>query len=159
MLTPKQEVFTQGVVAGLSLSKAYEQAYDTSKMKQETVYSKASILWKQDKIRARYVEIIQQSSFLTVWTRERAFEERMWLLERTKETIEEEGQVRQSTGSVMNQTLDAMENLSFNDPKLKNVKENLEIEKLQSQIGGNEQQDDKIAEYINMVKGVMRDGD
>ena len=34
----------------------------------------------------------------------------------------------------------------------------LEIEKLQSQIGGNEQQDDKIAEYINMVKGVMRDG-
>ena len=35
---------------------------------------------------------------------------------------------------------------------------NLEIEKLQSQIGGNEQQDDKIAEYINMVKGVMRDG-
>lgn len=36
---------------------------------------------------------------------------------------------------------------------------NLEIEKLQSQIGGNEQQDDKIAEYIDMVKGVMRDGD
>ena len=35
---------------------------------------------------------------------------------------------------------------------------NLEIEKLQSQIGGNEQQDDKIAEYINMVKGVVRDG-
>ena len=35
----------------------------------------------------------------------------------------------------------------------------LEIEKLQSQIGGNEQQDDKIAEYINMVKGVMRDDD
>ena len=35
----------------------------------------------------------------------------------------------------------------------------LEIEKLQSQIGGNEQQDDKIAEYINMVKGEMRDGD
>ena len=38
-------------------------------------------------------------------------------------------------------------------------KQELEIEKLQSQIGGNEQQDDKIAEYINMVKGVMRDGD
>ena len=35
----------------------------------------------------------------------------------------------------------------------------LEIEKLQSQIGANEQQDDKIAEYLNIVKGVMRDGD
>lgn len=159
MLTPKQEVFTQGVVAGLSLSKAYEQAYDTSKMKQETIYSKASILWKQDKIRARYAEIIQQSSFLTVWTRERAFEERMWLLDRTKATIEKEGQVRQSTGSVMNQTLDAMENLSFNDPKLKNIKEKLEIEKLQSQIGGNEQQDDKIADFITMLKGEVQNGD
>lgn len=41
----------------------------------------------------------------------------------------------------------------------KSKKMELEIEKLQSQIGGNEQQDDKIAEYINMVKGVMRDGD
>ena len=35
----------------------------------------------------------------------------------------------------------------------------LEIEKLQSQIGGNEQQDDKIAEYISMLKNEVRDGD
>ena len=35
----------------------------------------------------------------------------------------------------------------------------LEIEKLQSQIGGNEQQDDKIAEYISMLKKEVRDGD
>ena len=34
----------------------------------------------------------------------------------------------------------------------------LEIEKLQSQIGGNEQQDDKIAEYISMLKKEVRDG-
>ena len=51
--------------------------------------------------------------------------------------------------------------LGADDPNrdLTRQKQELEIEKLQSQIGGNEQQDDKIAEYINMVKGVMRDGD
>ena len=36
---------------------------------------------------------------------------------------------------------------------------NLEIEKLQSQIGGNEQQDDKIADFISMLKNEVRDGD
>ena len=35
---------------------------------------------------------------------------------------------------------------------------NLEIEKLQSQIGGNEQQDDKIADFISMLKNEVRDG-
>ena len=35
----------------------------------------------------------------------------------------------------------------------------LEIEKLQSQIGGNEQQDDKIADFISMLKDEVRDGD
>lgn len=38
-------------------------------------------------------------------------------------------------------------------------KQELEIEKLQSQIGGNEQQDDKIADLISMLKDEVRDGD
>ena len=38
-------------------------------------------------------------------------------------------------------------------------KQELEIEKLQSQIGGNEQQDDKIADFISMLKNEVRDGD
>ena len=36
---------------------------------------------------------------------------------------------------------------------------NLEIEKLQSQVGGNEQQDDKIADYITKLKAGVKDGD
>ena len=35
---------------------------------------------------------------------------------------------------------------------------NLEIEKLQSQVGGNEQQDDKIAGFISMLKDEVQDG-
>ncbi|QBX14650.1 terminase small subunit [Streptococcus phage Javan149] len=35
---------------------------------------------------------------------------------------------------------------------------NLEIEKLKSQIGGDEGQDEKIANFLNIVKGVVSDG-
>ncbi|HGC9527477.1 TPA: terminase small subunit, partial [Streptococcus agalactiae] len=35
---------------------------------------------------------------------------------------------------------------------------NLEIEKLKSQIGGDEGQDEKIANFLNMVKGAISDG-
>lgn len=35
---------------------------------------------------------------------------------------------------------------------------NLEIEKLKSQIGGDEGQDEKIANFLNIVKGAVSDG-
>lgn len=51
--------------------------------------------------------------------------------------------------------------LGADDPNrdLTRKKQELEIEKLQSQIGGNEQQDDKIADFISMLKDEVRDGD
>ena len=51
--------------------------------------------------------------------------------------------------------------LGADDPNrdLTRQKQELEIEKLQSQIGGNEQQDDKIADFISMLKNGVRDGD
>lgn len=156
-LTANQEKFTQGVVAGLTLTEAYKQSYDAKNMKQETIYSKSSLLWKQDKIRARYQELISGSSLLGVWTREKAFSERMWLLERTKQTIEDEGEVRQSTGSVMNQTLDAMEDLSFNDPKLKAMREELEIEKLRQEITGDDEDEVNDDGFIEALNGAGAD--
>ncbi len=51
--------------------------------------------------------------------------------------------------------------LGVDDPNsdLTREKQKLEIEKLQSQIGGNEQQDDKIADFITMLKGEVQNGD
>ena len=51
--------------------------------------------------------------------------------------------------------------LGADDPNrdLTRKKQELEIEKLQSQIGGNEQQDDKIADFISMLKDEVQDGD
>ena len=56
-LTAKQEKFIQGIVSGLSQREAYKQAYNTNKMKNETVDNKAYILFKNDEVRARYNEL------------------------------------------------------------------------------------------------------
>lgn len=42
--------------------------------------------------------------------------------------------------------------------KLELQKLKLEIEKLKSQVGGDEGQDEKIANFLNLVKGVVSDG-
>lgn len=58
MLTEKQEKFAQSVVLGeMNYSDAYRSAYDTSRMTDKTVNEKASLLASQDKIKARILEL------------------------------------------------------------------------------------------------------
>lgn len=53
-LTPKQEAFATGLAAGLSQAEAYRQAYPKAQAwKDETVWSKASTLAKDEKVQAR----------------------------------------------------------------------------------------------------------
>ncbi len=61
MLTNKQEKFVQGLVKGKSQRAAYKAAYNAKNMKDATVDRKACELFKQDKIRARYDELINKS--------------------------------------------------------------------------------------------------
>jgi phage terminase small subunit len=56
-LTVKEEKFVQGLFSGLSQRKAYKEAYNTDRMKDETVDSKACILSKTGKVRARLTEL------------------------------------------------------------------------------------------------------
>lgn len=56
-LTAKQEAFCQAIVSGMSQADAYRTAYSAGRMKAETVYSKASILMADGKVRARINEI------------------------------------------------------------------------------------------------------
>jgi len=56
-LTAKQEAFAQGIADGLGQGDAYRMAYDAEGMKDSTVYSKASILMSDGKIRARVDEL------------------------------------------------------------------------------------------------------
>jgi hypothetical protein len=69
-LTAKQEAFAQGIADGLGQGDAYRMAYDAEGMKDSTVYSKASILMNDGKIRARVDELKAMVVEKQLWTRE-----------------------------------------------------------------------------------------
>ena len=155
-LTTKQENFVQGLVAGLSQRDAYKQAYKTDRMKDSTINVKASELVKDGKITVRYRELLKEYSNMNLWTREAAFNEYEWLKNRAKEDIQEEG-VRQATANAFLDSLEGMNQMAFRDLELADKKILAEIEKLEQQIGGTEEQDDKITGYINKLKDVISD--
>ena len=61
MLTKKQEKFVQELVKGKSQREAYKSAYNTAKMKDETIDSCASRVFKKDEVTARYNELMKKS--------------------------------------------------------------------------------------------------
>jgi hypothetical protein len=100
-LTPKQEMFIQGIVSGLSQREAYKQAYNTSKMKDETIDVKASVMFNNDKIRIRYDELIEQFKEKALYTREEAVNDLIWIKEKAKEDIENPKRgLKQANGTV-----------------------------------------------------------
>ncbi|MCI8466973.1 MAG: hypothetical protein HFI08_02115 [Bacilli bacterium] len=60
MLTIKQEKFVQNLINGMSQREAYKNSYNASKMKDKTIDDKASLLFKQEEIRARYEELAKK---------------------------------------------------------------------------------------------------
>lgn len=77
MLTDKQEKFAQCVaLEGMSLSDAYRSAYDTSRMKDKTVNERASVLAKDNKIRARIDELRESLATPKIMTAQQRME---WL--------------------------------------------------------------------------------
>lgn len=60
-LTAKQEKFCQGVAKGLTYSDAYREAYDTDKMKTETINRKAKELIDNGKVAARIDKLKQRA--------------------------------------------------------------------------------------------------
>jgi phage terminase small subunit len=69
-LTAKQEAFAQAIADGLGQADAYRMAYDAEGMKDSTVYSKASIMMNDGKIRARVDELKAMVVEKQLWTRE-----------------------------------------------------------------------------------------
>ena len=104
MLTAKREKFVRGLVAGLSQRQSYYEAYPNSKKwKPETVDNKASKLFKENEILARYNALMEEHKEKALWTREEAVNELKWLYKQAIKSIEEqdEGYVRQGTSSAL----------------------------------------------------------
>lgn len=154
-LTAKQELYVQGLVTGLSQRKAYREAYPSSqKWKDSTVDSKASHLLKEDKVSARYSELMNEHKEKAMWTREESVNVLKWLLEQSVESIkaQDEGYVRQGTSNAIISAIKELNELNLLYPM-----QQKQHEKLQTEIGGAEEQDDKITGYINKLKDVISD--
>lgn len=151
-LTPKQEMFVQGIFSGLSQRQAYREAFPNSKKwKDSAVDSNASILLQNTKVLQRYRELLKQFSNMSLWSREQAFNEYEWLKNKARTSIEYEG-VRQANSNAFLAALEGMNNMTFRDLELVDEKLKLEIEKLKTQIGEDNEQDDKLRDFAKALR-------
>ena len=151
-LTPKQEMFVQGIFSGLSQRQAYREAFPNSKKwKDSAVDSNASILLQNTKVLQRYRELLKQFSNMSLWSREQAFNEYEWLKNKARTSIEDEG-VRQANSNAFLAALEGMNNMTFRDLELVDEKLKLEIEKLKIQIGEDNEQDDKLRDFAKALR-------
>ena len=154
-LTPKQELFVQGIISGLSQRQAYRQAFSTSKKwKDSTVDVKASELLQNGKVLVRYRELLKQFSNMSLWSREQAFNEYEWLKNKARASIENDG-IRQANSNAFLSALEGMNNMTFHDLELIDEKLKLEIEKLKTQIGEDNEQDDKLRDFAKALRGAF----
>lgn len=154
-LTPKQELFVQGIISGLSQRQAYRQAYKAEKMTDLAVDVQASKLLKSPKITLRYRELLKQFSNMSLWSREQAFNEYEWLKNKARASIENEG-IRQANSNAFLSALEGMNNTAWKDFELTDEKIRQEIELLKIKIERNQdsKSDTTLMEaLLNAVKG------
>lgn len=75
-LTIKQEKFVQNLLKGMSQREAYKNSYDASNMKNETIDRRASELFKNGKVKARYEELNKRAENKAIMS---AIERKKWL--------------------------------------------------------------------------------
>ena len=158
-LTPKQELFVQGIISGLSQRQAYRQAFPNSKKwKDSTVDSNASRLLQNSKVLARYRELLKQFSNMSLWSREQAFNEYEWLKNKAKSEIIESG-LKPSNFNAFLSALHGMNNSAFRDLELLDEKLRAEISVIKSNIHQETPvKDDKFIEAMSaMVESVWED--
>ena len=130
-LTTKQELFIQGLIRGYSQREAYKMAYEADNMKNETIDSKASILFKTEKIRARYEELIKEYKENALWNRSKAEEKLLWLLDKSQESIQETG-LKQANSNTMLNVIKELNTLTDLYPKKLKEENNLEDKQAES---------------------------
>ena len=117
---------------------------------------KASRIFKEAKVRLRYRELLKQFSNMSLWSREQAFNEFEWLKNKARASIENEG-IRQANSNAFLSALEGMNNMTFHDLELIDEKLKLEIEKLKTQIGEDNEQNDKLVEFAKALRGAFND--
>ncbi|MFP7243099.1 terminase small subunit [Pediococcus pentosaceus] len=118
-LTQQQEKFAQLVAHGMSQTKAYKEAYNTGKMKPNTIWVKASQLANDGKVTVRISEI-QEAIFDSVkWSQARSYAEKVEFLDKVKGTIEKDGRVSQGTANAFVSVVTELDKMLDSDLKRK----------------------------------------
>ena len=125
-LTIKQEIFVQRLLEGNTQAEAYRFAYNCENMKDKTIIEKASKLMAQGNIRARYEELLEEHKQKALWSRSKAEEKLMWLLDKSQEDIEYRGLKQANSNSMLN-TIKELNTLTDLYPK-KNKEEDVNLE-------------------------------
>ena len=100
-LTSKQEKFIQALVAGKSQRQAYKEAYNATKMKDETIDTRACELLKNSKVKARYDELLEEHKNKALYTREEMVNDLIWIKEKAKEDIKNPKKgLKQANGTI-----------------------------------------------------------
>lgn len=100
-LTSKQEKFIQALVAGKSQRQAYKEAYNAANMKDKTIDERASVLFKNDKIKTRYNELLEEHKNKALYTREEMVNDLIWIKEKAKEDIKNPKKgLKQANGTI-----------------------------------------------------------
>lgn len=135
-LTIKEEIFVQRRIEGYSQTEAYRFAYNCERMKDKTVHEKASKLMAKDKVRARYDELLNEYKEEAKWTRVKAEEKLLWLLDKSQEDIEYKGLKQANSNSMLNtiKELNVLTDLYPKKNKEDNNIEDREAEKIANAI-------------------------
>ena len=78
MLTPKQELFVQGIIKGMTQADAYRNAYNCKRMTDKCIHEEASKLMTNPKISQRVQELRDQIDKSNIMTAQKRLE---WLTE------------------------------------------------------------------------------
>jgi phage terminase small subunit len=89
MLTPKQELFVQKIIEGMSQADAYRSAYDTKRMSDNAIYREASLLLDNPKVAQRLSELREELAKPSIKTAQERLEWLTQLIDSEKEGTSE----------------------------------------------------------------------
>ncbi|WP_239738215.1 terminase small subunit [Mammaliicoccus sp. H-M32] len=152
-LTSKEELFVNYLVSGKSQRKAYISAgYNVKNKNDVYIDNKASQLFNKPKVKDRFNELMNIFINKSIWTREEAIHQYLWLLNKAKNHIDQYGVSYVSSNAYLG-ALKGLNKLAF-ETTIKGRKMQEEIKLLDKRINamneGNNK-DEKIASYFKLL--------
>lgn len=155
-LTSKEELFVNYLVSGKSQRQAYISAgYNVKNKNDVYIDNKASQLFNKPKIMDRFNELMNIFINKSIWTREEAIHQYLWLLNKAKNHIDQYGISYASSNAYLG-ALKGLNKLTF-ETTVKGIKIQKEIELLNKKNDGmssNNNIEDKIESYINLLSSL-----